>query len=198
MTAATRKLKSRMAMQQALLGLLRERPFELIQITDITSRARVGYATFFRHYASREELLSEIAAEQISALLTMSIPVMLRASSAESCLALCRYVHERRDLWRTLLAGGAAASVRQEFVRQARAWSVSQGKSAATSVPLDLGTVCAAGSTIDALAWWLEQGSAYPVETIAGYIDKMIISPFVVPSLKTPRGPPRPGVPVCN
>jgi hypothetical protein len=114
--------------------------------------------------------------------------VLQRSSSAESCLALCRYVHKRRDLWRTLLAGGAAASVRQEFIRQARAWSVNQVNPVATSVPLDLGTVCSAGSTIDALAWWLERDGEYPVEMIAEYIDKLIISPFVVPSLKARQG----------
>lgn len=181
-TAETRKRQSRAALRAALLELLGEKPFDQIMITEITIRAKVGYATFFRHYERKEDILSEIAAEQIADLLGMSIPVMLSADSAQSTLALCRFVDQRRSLWRTLLTGGAAASVRAEFVRQARSWSIAHAEGRLSpDVPLDLGTVCAAGSTIDALAWWLEQAPGMSSEQIAGYIDRLIIRPFVQP-----------------
>ena len=177
-SADTRKLRSRMALRAAMLELLAEKAFDQILITEIAQRAGVGYATFFRHYQTKDDVLAEIAADQIRSLLEMSIPVTLRAGTHESCRALCQYVHERRALWRPLLTGGAAASVRAEFVRQARQWA-GDGRHARPGVPVDLGTVCAAGSTIDALAWWLERGEAYSVDEIAGFIDRLIIAPFV-------------------
>ena len=78
----------------------------------------------------------------------------------------------------TLLTGGAAHSVRAEFVRQAREWAARMDEGPAP-IPTDLGTVCSAGSTIDALAWWLGSGDAYSAEDMAGFIDRLIISPFV-------------------
>ena len=177
-SAETRKLRTRTALRTAMLELLTEKPFDQIQITDLTIRANVGYATFFRHYSSTEDLLNEIAGDQIRELLEMSIPVLEQYDSAASTRALCQYVYDRRGLWRTLLTGGAAHSVRGEFVRQAREWSRQSGIETQV-VPVDLGTTCSAGSTIDALAWWLAQPDAYTVEEIAGFIDRLIITPFI-------------------
>lgn len=173
-----RKQKTRDALHAAMMEILAEKPFEEIQILDLTGRAKVGYATFFRHYASTADLLEEIAGDQIRELLEMTIPVFDRSDSAAGARRVCRYVLDRQTLWRPLLTGGAAGRVRGEFVRQAREWS-RHGDGRPTSVPVDLGTVCAAGSTIDALAWWLDQGQAHSVEEMGDFIDRLIIAPFV-------------------
>lgn len=177
-SAETRKQNTRAALRAALLELLGEKPFEQIQILDLTGRAKVGYATFFRHYGGTDDVLNEIAGDQIRELLEMTIPVLQRYDSSVSLRALCQYVLERRSLWRILLTGGAAHSVRAEFVRQAREWSRRAG-GGKTSVPVDLGTVCAAGSTIDALAWWLDEGASYSVDEMAEFINQLIIEPFI-------------------
>jgi len=179
-SAETRRGKSRAALRTAMLALLAEKPFDQIRITDLTARAGIGYATFFRHHSGTEDVLNEIAGDQIRELLELTIPVLHEFDSRASILALCRYVHERRRLWRTLLTGGAAHAVRGEFVRQAREWASRFEPARERPVPIDLGTICSAGSTIDALAWWLEQGDdGCSVEDIAGYIVRLIITPFI-------------------
>lgn len=177
--AETRKEKSRAALRAAMLAMLGEKPFEQIQILELTSRAGIGYATFFRHYSSTDDLLDEVAGDQIRELLGMTIPAFRRSESAATLRTLCRYVSDHRALWHTLLTGGAAHSVRAEFVRQAREWSRKSDSALPPSVPVDLGTVCAAGATLDALGWWLDQGQAYSAEDMSGFIDRLIISPFV-------------------
>jgi len=177
--ADARKQRTREALRAALLEILAEKPFDEIQILDLTGRAGVGYATFFRHYPGTTAVLDEVAGDQIRELLEMTIPVLRQFDSAASVKALCDYIHARRGLWRTLLTGGAAHRVRSEFVRQARAWSRRADDGRPMPVPLDLGTVCAAGSTLDALAWWLDEGQSYAVEDMARYIDRLIITPFV-------------------
>lgn len=177
-THASRKAQSRKAMCDAMLELLEERSFDQIQITDLTARAGVGYATFFRHFQSLSDVLEAAAGEEISALLEMSIPLLSQSDSAVSTLAICRYVAQRKDIWRTLLTGGAAHRVRGEFVRQARVWAAREDERQGR-VPIDLGTVCTAGATIDALAWWLERDASYDVEALAQYIDRAIIAPFL-------------------
>lgn len=184
-TIDPRRLRSRQAMLSAMLALLGERRFEDIQITDLTQRAGVGYATFFRHFDDLRELLEEVAGDQIADLLEMTIPVMKAENPdfepgelATSTRALCGYVDAHRTLWRTLLTGGARDTVRAEFVRQAREWA---GRYAVPDarIPIDLGTVCCAGSTIDALAWWLEHGEAHSPDAFADMIDRLIIMPFL-------------------
>ena len=176
--ADARKRRTRAALRSAMLDLLTRKSFEQIQILDLTGAAKVGYATFFRHYASTVAVLEEIATDEIRALLAMTIPVFQHTDSVATVRALCQYVFARRLLWRTLLTGGAAHSVRAEFVRQARVWSRDMvGKT--TRVPQDLGTACAAGATLDALAWWLEGDLSHTVDEMAGFIDRLIITPFV-------------------
>lgn len=174
----TRKRKTREALSAAMLEMLAEKPFDEIQILELTTRAQVGYATFFRHYAQPVEVLDEVAGDLIRELLAMTIPAFQRSDSVASLRAMCGYVAERRAVWHTLLTGGAAYRVRAEFVRQAREWS-RHGDGGPTSVPVDLGTVCAAGSAIDALGWWLDEGEAYSADKMADFIDRLVISPFV-------------------
>lgn len=178
-SAETRKQNTRAALRGAMLALIAEKPFEQIQILDLTGRAKVGYATFFRHYSSTQDVLDEVVGDQIRELLEMTIPVLHRYDSAASMRALCQYVSDRQGLWRPLLTGGAAHTVRAEFVRQAREWAKRAGGAGKTSVPVDLGTVCSAGSTIDALAWWLREGESHTVDEIAGFIDRLVIRPFI-------------------
>lgn len=177
-THASRKAQSRKAMCDAMLELLEERSFDQIQITDLTARANVGYATFFRHFQSLSDVLEVVAGEEIHALMEMSIPLLFQSDSSVSTLALCRYVAQRKDIWRTLLTGGAAHRVRGEFVRQARVWAAREEQRSG-AVPIDLGTVCTAGATLDALAWWLERDGEYDVEALAQFIDRGIIAPFL-------------------
>ena len=113
--------RSRAALRAALLALLNRRRFEDLTIRAITARAGVGYATFFRHYPDKRALLHDVAATAIGELLARAMPIAAADDSRGACLVLCRYVHGQRRLWRALLNGGAAATVRDEFLRQARA-----------------------------------------------------------------------------
>ncbi|MFD1958742.1 TetR/AcrR family transcriptional regulator [Novosphingobium panipatense] len=105
-----RQVRSRNALTSALLALLEEKPFDQLTIREITARAGTGYATFFRHYPTKEALLADVAAHEIEDLLARAIPALYAANSFESTLELCRHVHEHAMLWSALLTGGAAGS----------------------------------------------------------------------------------------
>jgi len=181
-----RQLRSRRALTGAMLELIEEKPFDQVTIREISARAGTGYATFFRHYATKEALLADIAAEEITDLLAMSAPLLYDVNSSESTRALCAHVAENRQLWTALLTGGAAATVREEFIRQARELS----KSASVPerwLPADLAVVYGTGGTIDLLAWWLSQTDDYAPDEIASILNRLIIAPLVGP-LGIPSG----------
>src|SRR6266702_2779906 len=162
------------ALRSALLELLVEKSFEQISIIELTARAGLSYTTFFRHFDSKEALLNDVAASLIEDLLSLSVPVVSRAGSLESCRALCFYVHEKRDLWRSLLIGGASDIVQAEFVRQARLWTpVSKWKH--TWLPVALSTLWSARGTIHILSWWLEQDCKASVDEMALILDRLIV-----------------------
>lgn len=190
-TLDARMQRSRRVLRDALLALLEEKPFDQITVREITARARVGYATFFRHFASKEALLHNLASGQIAALFELTLPMLFVTSSREHCRTMCAYVNERRTLWTALLTGGASGTVRDEFIRQARQYASSQSDRRALGwLPSDLVVVWVTGSTIDVLAWWLGQKDQYSVENVAEFIDRLIIGPTMasveIPQADTP------------
>ncbi|CAN7548205.1 helix-turn-helix domain containing protein [Phenylobacterium sp. LjRoot225] len=174
-------LRTRSALCGTLLALLEEKPFEQVTVREITRRAGVGYATFFRHYPDKEALLNDLAADQISELIDKTLPILFAADSLVASRETCAYVDARRKLWSALLTGGAAGTVRHEFIRQAKL--IAAGKPPAESwIPADLQVVYATGGTIDILAWWLQQEPALPVERIADILDRLVIAPTLARS----------------
>jgi AcrR family transcriptional regulator len=171
-----RMMRTRAALCGSLLALLEEKPFDQVTVREITRKAEVGYATFFRHYPDKEALLNDLAAEQIRTLIDKTLPILFATDSLALCLEVCAYVDERRKLWSALLTGGAAGTVREEFIRQAKRIPAAQGRPD-TWIPAELQVVYATGGTIDVLAWWLQQERPFPIGRIAEILDRLVIAP---------------------
>jgi AcrR family transcriptional regulator len=176
--------RTRGALRDALLELLEEHPFDQLTIRDISARASAGYATFFRHYPDKASLLADLASAEISELLAHAMPILVSVDTHASCVALCSYVNARRRLWAVLLTGGAAANLREEFVRQARvlASETSADHSRPQSwLPADIAVTFGVSGTVEILAWWLDRGSAHSIEEVASILDRLVIAPILQP-----------------
>jgi AcrR family transcriptional regulator len=171
-----RQLRTRKVLRSALLALLERKQLAQISVRDIVAEAGIGYATFFRHHASKEELLDEIAAEQIEHLMSLALPLLDARNTRASCLALCQYVGEHRALWSALLTGGAAGTLRAEFIRLAKG-GVGKVRSSGW-LPVELGAVYGVGATIEILTWWLQRpASEYSAERVAEFVDRLVVAP---------------------
>ena len=109
-TREIRNTRTRPALAGALLSLLEEKSFDQVTVREITARAGIGYATFFRHYTDKDALLNELAEQQISQLIAMTLPLLYTVDSRASTRALCAYVWEHRKIWTALLTGGPRRS----------------------------------------------------------------------------------------
>lgn len=58
--AESKRANTARRMDAALLGLLAEKPFDAITVTDVCRRAGVHRSTFYAHYANTTELLGEV------------------------------------------------------------------------------------------------------------------------------------------
>lgn len=70
-----RVTRTRRLLTQALIELSAEQSLEHITVRDLTERAQVGYATFFRHYSSIEDLLKAALEDQRTELLGLLPPL---------------------------------------------------------------------------------------------------------------------------
>jgi len=153
-----------------MLELLQAKPLEQITIGDIAAAAGVGYTTYFRHYPNKDALLEDLAAEEIGRLFDLTLPLFEPSDSLQACLAVCTYLDQRRPLWRALLTGGAAGTVREEFLRRAREAAV--GRPQGGRLPVDLALVLAVTMTLQVLDWWLRQDEPWPAAKVAEIISR--------------------------
>jgi AcrR family transcriptional regulator len=169
-----RAVKSSNALRGAFLALIERKPLDQITIRDIVTEAGVHPATFYRHHATKEALLDEIAAEQIDRLVALTLPVLDKVDSQAANLALCEYVEEHRVLWTALLTGGAASTMREEWLRISRKVAVERTPKG-NWLPSELGVRCSVNLIFETLAWWLgEPAGAVPIGTVSMILHRLL------------------------
>jgi len=178
-------VRTRKALRAALVDLLGDRGLEQLSIREITTRAGVGYTTFFRHYPAKEALLNDLAGDQVQQLVEMALPVVQSGDLRESMLALCRYVEGRRRLWRILLTGSAAAATRDEFLRVAEEIVRNQTWPEGW-LPAEAGMILIVSGIVELVGWWLRQDDPLPVERMAEILDRSVVTPNVAAVLQQP------------
>lgn len=175
-----RQRKSRQALRAALLTLIERKPLDQISIRDITAEAGIGYATFFRHFPSRDALLDDIVSAEIDGLVEQSLQMLFAADTRASCATMCSYVMERRALWKALLVGGAGPLMRDAYIRAATQVAMERWPVATKPwLPTELGIIHSSSSLVLALTWWLSQPELLPVEQMAEIMDRLIIQPIL-------------------
>ncbi len=173
-----RNTRSRAALCEGLLLSLLEKPFEEITAKDITAKAGVGYATFFRHYPDKEALLHHLSADEIKRLLGMTIPIFYAVDSLSSYQALCAYVWEHRRLWTGLLTGGASTILKEEYLRQALEL-VEEAANPKSWLPGDLAVTFCVTSLLEILTWWLKQADPPSTRQMAEILNRLTVTPVM-------------------
>lgn len=181
-----RQVRTRAALRAAFLELTKRQPYDGISIGEIAQVAEVGYATFFRHYRDKDALLADVADGLIGETMVMLAPLALAAESREAALTLCRFVAERRPIFTSLLIGGARNAVRDEILaRSIRQVDLSE-TAKVSWMPESLGAVHMVTSVLTIISWWLEHGEDRSAEEMSVIIDRLVLTPALVPNNRKP------------
>jgi AcrR family transcriptional regulator len=183
-----RTVRTREALRVALLRLLQRQPLEQISIRDLCAASAVGYTTFFRHFPSKQALLDDVAAEQIGRLIALVMPVADATDMRAGSVALFAYVNEHRKLWSTLLTGGAAGTMRTEFMRLSRQIAVQRARPGIWP-PAEIATLLVVSSTIELLSWWLQQKHPPTIAQMVEIHDRVVVAPAI--NAERPSAPAR-------
>lgn len=178
-----RVLRSRAAMRQALLELLKEMSLDAITGAMIAKRGKVGYATFFRHYADVHALLGDTVAALTDDLAVAMMPAMLASDSAGAAQALTVAVTARQTVFRSLLAG-AGDALRTELARQVIEKVAAMPDLSPSWLPRRLAMRVAVMGTIEVLDWWLREEPGRNPAEVAALLDRLVIAHLA----ETPSG----------
>ncbi len=162
------------ALSEAFLALIAKKALVQITIKEITEEAGLSYPTFFRRFSSKEELLEQIAEEEVRNLLRLGHADMGHDPVNSLGRRICEYVQAHRSLWSVLLTGGAAAAMREEFIRVAEKITESQQR-LNPWIPGDLGPAFVASGIFEIFAWWMRQPDDYPLDNVVALFNHLIV-----------------------
>ncbi len=174
-TQDRRVQRSQSLLAQALIDLTLERGYEAVTIRDITERAAVGYATFFRHYHDKDALLQEVSTVVLAEITGLLSPDSLATDSLAVGVVVFRYVQAHSELVRVLLGSrlvlqGLVAVVSERIATDhtPRPGSV---------VPLTVAAYHYVSATLALIGWWLDAEMPYPPEQMGRIYHELIAMP---------------------
>jgi len=160
---------------RALIALTLEKGYEAVTIRDITERADIGYATFFRHYHDKDELLKDVLDVVLTELIDLLGSRQPAADPTTIGVLLFRYVQEQSEVIRVLLMIHIELQLIIEIATQN---VVSEHILLPDSVvPLQIAAYHIVASSISLIQWWLDHQMPYPPERMGVIYHELIIRP---------------------
>ena len=160
---------------RALIALTLEKGYEDVTIRDITERADVGYATFFRHYHDKDELLKDVLDVVLTEIIDLLGSTQPAADPTTIGVLLFRYVQQQSEVVRVLLMSNALL---QRSIEIATQNVVSEHTILPDSVvPLEIAAHHIVASSISLIQWWLDHQMPYPPERMGVIYHELIIRP---------------------
>ncbi|HKH20287.1 MAG TPA: TetR/AcrR family transcriptional regulator [Gammaproteobacteria bacterium] len=159
-------------LREALIELIEQRGFDAITVGEITERALVSRATFYRNYHDKYDLVEQIFAEAMQAL-SNAVSELSTDHPPQIWVRFFDHIAEYERLYRALLGRKGSSW----FVLKMRAYLVDLVK-AYERLPLwqpaadrpiypasdDFIPDLVATMVVEAITWWLEQGRPYTTQ----------------------------------
>lgn len=180
--------RTRKMLEQALLELIEEKGYESITVQQITDRANIGRATFYVHFADKEQLMLATLQTLLNDLERQLHPLttqdLVREETGLVTLVF-QHVAQHRRLYRVLLSERGAAFVRYRLVdyvtEQTACYILSAWLSIApeSTVPESLLVEYLSGTLITAMTWWLNHQQQKTPEEMDLLVRKMIVPSMI-------------------
>ncbi|WP_426594083.1 TetR/AcrR family transcriptional regulator [Cellulomonas sp. McL0617] len=170
-----RVLRTRRLLQDALLGLAREKALTEITVADVTDRATVNRSTFYQHYPDTDTLLADALDMQASQFGVDLATIVPDAPADQPPAVMVRYaqlIAENIDLYRDALGphGSAVAVARlhsrfRELILEAMA--TIGGTPTVSDIPPQIIAAALAGSVIGVFSAWIQLDPLPPAQDAA-------------------------------
>jgi AcrR family transcriptional regulator len=174
--ADRRVRRTNRSLAAALIELTTQRPYSSIQVRDITDQADVGYATFYRHYDSKDDLMLAVFESITEELETSAVAQGIDYFEQEGTL-LFGHVKKYKGLYSSILQS-------QEFVKKLKKLLSTRIERHIfnheiilkdPSFPIDLAAHHMVVALIGLIEWWLDHEMNLSIEEMARIYRRLII-----------------------
>lgn len=187
--------RTRKALRNALLELIKEKGYDSIAVEEITQRANLGRATFYLHYKDKEDLLvdefNEIVNERARTISEIPFSDWLPElenpgptagdKPAPPLLMAFQHVANHADLYHILLNNEKSDRI-FERIRKIVAQSITEFMHTKIEndpipilfeVPVELLSAYFSGALLSCVDWWLEHGASYSPEEMTRMFQRL-------------------------
>jgi len=169
-----RAARSRKKLGDALISILLEQGSESSpSITAVRKRAEVAHMTFYRHYSSVDELLTDALGTTI-----LDLAQLLREQETiyDETVTLFKFVQEHQDRFRVYVGLPETHPVREMFKEEVVKIVVERWEArGASTVPMDVLVNHLVESTYAFLRWYLGHIHDHTPEEVADFYYELIV-----------------------
>ena len=170
-----RAARSRKKLGDALISILLEQGFESSpSITAVRKRAEVAHMTFYRHYSSVDELLTDTLRATI-----LDLAQLLREQETiyDETVALFKFIEEHQDRFRVYASLPETHLVRELLKTEAVKIVIDRWGSRSTSlVPFDIAVNHLVESSYVFIRWYLNHIDDHRPEEVADFYDDLVLA----------------------
>lgn len=165
-----------------MISLLEEKPFADLNVRAICDRAEINRTTFYKHYASKDDLLDHYISWAFSEMFaTMPAPppptdLLTPDKIYKSLFRSLDWMRKNRHLFRVLLQSDVHLRLRERFRKAAVKETLQRMKkliktdSAEMEQTLNLTVIYNVSAYSEVLFWWIENDCQLPTDFVARHI----------------------------
>ncbi len=170
--------RTQRSLMDALVTLSLEKGYDAISIRDITERANVSYSTFFRHYAEKDELLSELLKTVANELTTLINHNPNKSREAEGRL-IFQHVADNQAFFRVLFSSQGTSKVMRNIQDEiASAVMRTNPMPSDDVIPPEIAANQLVVAILALIRWWLDHQMPYSIERMASIYSRLIFQGF--------------------
>ncbi len=178
-----RVARTRKAIQDAFTSLVGERGFDAVTVRDISERAMVNRATFYRHFRDKHEVMRWVTDRVLADLAWRPVPTSPSELSFDDAVDHAENVLRRlaahADLFRTVVAvgGGPRLTLKfQRFVEEILDHRLRAMGAGDPLIPRDILIPVVSRWGIAILSWWLAERMPYPPREMAVHMVTLFVA----------------------
>lgn len=176
--------RTRRLLTQALIDLSAERPLDAITVRDLTERAEIGYATFFRHYESIEALLRG-AVDDLRAELFELLPLLAGDAPEQAGSLVFQHVQAQPGLYRLLLGTDRSLGLLDQIVDMGVVGLLESFEARPDAqVPVEVAAHHFICSFLNLIEWWLRHDQPHSPERMGEIYRELILYPTQAAALQ--------------
>jgi AcrR family transcriptional regulator len=162
-------------LREALISLIEERGFDALTVREITERAMISRAAFYRNYQDKYSLVEQIFEEAMSTLQN-AVGGMMSEHPSEVWVKFFEHIAEYERLYRALLGRKGSPwfemKMRASLADMVKEHEHVPGGQHTADRPIftfsdDLVPDLVSTMFVEAITWWLQQGKPSPPREIA-------------------------------